>query len=87
MPRAFPWPRNRWGELEPPHWLRHLVPWWLLSWISDRYLVCWSGMVSWKIFGDGAWNLQRGCFWPYDYCGKYDGLGRNESSDEARKTS
>jgi hypothetical protein len=72
----FPWPRNRWGEIEPPAWLRHVTPWWLLELIDRHFLPCWLGMAEWKLFGARGWDIGRGCFFPYDYCGKYDQCSR-----------
>ncbi len=68
----FPWPRNRWGEQSPPLWLRHLTSWRFLYWFNNHFNVCWSGVVSWKLGSESDWGLRRGCFFPYDYCGKYD---------------
>lgn len=78
-----PWPfgYNEWGEIAPWPWLRHLTPWWLLTWINDRYHLCWANMATWKLgYDSGDWALSRGCFSPYDYCGYYD-----QCSDENRR--
>lgn len=72
---------RRWPYWTPPGWLRHFVSWRLLSWIDRHFLVCWSRLCDWKFHGPeegtNAWpGIDRGCFHPYDYCGKYDKGGK-----------
>ena len=78
-----PWPfgslfRNEWAEICPPLWLRHIVSWRFLGWLSSRYHICWAGMVSWKMGSESDWSLSKGCFHPYDYCGYYDQCSAEE---------
>ena len=63
---------DRFGGLMVPLWLRRITPWWLLRRLNDRYHICWANIVSWKLGYGDSWELGRGCFHPYDYCGKYD---------------
>lgn len=75
---------------EPWGWLRHVVTWALLRWLSKRYHLCWSEMVNWKIgYGCEGWAIQPGCLgigegYPYDYCGFYDHCSQGEL-DEAQR--
>lgn len=64
----------------PPSWMRHFVPWAALHWFADRYGVCWSAIVMWKMgYGWREWTPCRSCFnldhpdqkYHYDYCGTY----------------
>lgn len=55
----------------PPMWLRHVLPWWLLKWISAHSRVCWVAMVQWKDgYPDWRWSDLSDCD-PDCYCGKY----------------
>ena len=62
------------GDLHPPDWMHHIISWRRLQKWSDRYPLCWSGMVSWKIGDSSSWNPTSTC-WSgrpsYDYCHKY----------------
>lgn len=70
-------PEIRWRLGTPPGWLRHFISWRLLKWIDRRFLVCWSSLVDWKMSGEAEWpGICRDCFYPYDYCGKYDKCDR-----------
>ena len=64
---------NKMGiQRTPPSWLRFVVPWSLLQWISNRSdRVCWANMVMWKMCGHDDWYRSPLCFRPYDYCGKF----------------
>ena len=69
------------GDIIVPDWLRPFISWWMLRWLFDRYHLCWSGMVTWKMHGESSWSVRRWCLFPYDYCGYYD----DEASDEERR--
>lgn len=59
----------------PPSVLRHVVSWWFLERINDRFHVCWAALVMWK-FGYGwRWSDFTNCREGNDpcYCGKYGG--------------
>ena len=60
----------------PPMWLRHIVPWRVLTKIDVWFNVCWAQVVMWKLYGDTElWSVTSTCFGsepPYDYCGKFE---------------
>ena len=81
MKHRWPLRTNRFGEILPPSWLRHITPWWLLDRIWRRYHICWAGIVMWKLGYEHSWSLDRSCFHPYDYCGWYDTCDSEERRD------
>lgn len=61
---------SRW---QPPRFLRHITPWWFLRLLDEYLLICWAKVVSWKLgFETEDWQPDKSCFFPYDYCGKYE---------------
>jgi len=81
------------NELYPrPIWLRHITPWWFLSWLCNHFHWCWVDVVMWKMYGcDGDWRDQ-GCVRESKdkrshytcYCGKYQN-GVRQYPKEATK--
>lgn len=83
----------------PPSWTRHFLTWGMLTFLDTRLQTCWARMAMWKMFValDGGhwfyssetWWPDKGCFVPYDYCGKYDvdlnDTGRTHPLYEAMK--
>jgi len=58
--------------MTPPLWLRNVIPWRLLSFISDHTNTCWAGMAMWKLgYAGWSWWPQDHCYSTYDYCGKF----------------
>lgn len=62
-------------------WVRCLVPWRLLVWLTERWGLCWVNVVTWRLWGDEAGSLLASpACWDgrpgeeYDYCGRYDSL-------------
>lgn len=57
----------------PPMWMRHILPWSLLHWLSNHFRVCWAHMVFWKTGLNRSghkWSDLSDCK-PDCYCGKY----------------
>jgi len=66
----------------PPRWMRRVISWKVLNWISDHSDTCWSNMVMWKLGYDCEnWWPSAACFKPYDYCHKFDGKPLPEIPD------
>ena len=84
MKRQWPFPLNRWGDIEPWPWLRHITPWPVLNLLFDRYHLCWAGMVMWKQGSDFGWRVRPDCIYPHDYCGHYDHAGAEERAEGLR---
>lgn len=84
MKTRCPLPTNSWGEIEPWPWLRFITPWWALHWLCNRYHLCWSGMVMWKMGYGWSWSLSRSCLFPFDYCGYYDDASDQEREEALR---
>jgi len=83
--RRCPFVTSRsWDVVERWSWLRHITPWFVLEWIFRRYHLCWAGMVMWKLGYDWSWSLNRGCFYPFDYCGWYDEATPEERAEGLR---
>ncbi|KKN32113.1 hypothetical protein LCGC14_0817240 [marine sediment metagenome] len=79
--------KRRWpfrGYVEPPLWLRHLTPWWVLWKLQEHYHLCWTNMVRWKMGDECDWNVTTSCFEPYDYCGFYDRVATKEEREEGK---
>lgn len=64
------WPMT----FDPPSWLRHFLPWWLLHYLDRRYRLCWTGVAMWKMGYEWSWGPPNPtCFGdgePTCYCGK-----------------
>lgn len=79
-----PLPLSRWGEVEPPSWLRHFIPWSVLDWMFNRWHLCWSGMVMWKLGYEWSWSIDRSCVLQ-DYCGWYATKATPQEKAEAMR--
>lgn len=55
--------RRPWPPIRVPRWLRHVLPVWLLLWLSSRFDFCWGRAGLWKFsrFASDADLAEWGC--------------------------